>query len=106
VFERAGLVRELAVPPVIREIMSALKDGMKPRPEYWETLREAVFEVAQMGNGLRPGFGADDAPATAFVRASHDLTRLCELLLLWERGDVNLTELAYLAKSINSTPQV
>lgn len=107
VFERAGLVRELAVPPVIREIMSALKDGVKPRPEYWDTLREAVFEVSQMGGGLRPGFGgADDAPATAFVRASHDLTRLCELLLLWEHGDVKLTELTYLVKAINNTPQV
>jgi len=106
VLERAGMVRELAVPPVIREIMATLKDGRKPRPESWKTLREAMIQIIAMGNGLRPGFGVDDAPASAFVRASHDLTRLCELLLLWEHGNVQLTELAYLMKSINSTPQV
>lgn len=106
VLERAGMVRELAVPPAIRDIMGALKDGMKPRAEYWDTLRDAMFQIAAMGGGLRPGFGADDAPATAFVRASHDLTRLCELLLLWEHGDVKFPELAYLVKAINSTPQV
>jgi len=106
VLERASLVRELAVPPVIREIMATLKDGVKPRPQTWETLREAMIPILGAGGGLRPGFGVDDAPASAFVRASHDLTRLCELLLLWEHGDVKLTELAYLTKTINSTPQV
>ncbi|WP_344257581.1 hypothetical protein [Mycolicibacterium llatzerense] len=106
VLERASSVRELAVPPVIREIMATLKDGSKPRPETWETLREAMIPILGAGGGLRPGFGVDDAPASAFVRASHDLTRLCELLLLWEHGDAKLTELTYLAKSINSTPQV
>lgn len=106
VLERAGMVRELAVPPVIREIMATLKDGRKPRLESWKTLREAMIQIVAMGNGLRPGFGVDDAPATAFVRASHDLTRLCELLLLWEHGNVELTELTYLVQSINSTPQV
>lgn len=106
VLERAGLVRELAVPPVIREIMATLQDGRKPRPEHWETLREAMIQIMGMGTGLRPGFGVDDAPATAFVRASHDLTRLCELLLLWEHSNVELTELAYLVKTINNTPQV
>lgn len=104
VLERASLVRELAVPPVIREIMATLKDGLKPRPETWETLREAMIPILGAGGGLRPGFGVDDAPASAFVRASHDLTRLCELLLLWEHGAPNPVELAYLHGSIDSTP--
>ncbi len=109
VLERAGMVRELEVPPVIRHIMEAFGQGVRPRPDLWESLRDGMIRAMGMGYGLRPGFaGVDvDESASAYVRACHDLTRLGELLLLWEHSTCpDAAELAYLYGVIKSTPAV
>jgi hypothetical protein len=55
--------------------------------------------------GLRPGRMISDGAASAHVLAYHDLARLTELLLLWRHDSIMYSEIAYVAKQIDLTPQ-
>jgi hypothetical protein len=104
VLERLGMVRDFEAPPVIREVMDALHEGVPVRENCWEQLQTVLRDAAVNGSGLRPGWLPDDGPASAHVRAYHDLSRLAELLLLWSNATMAHAELSYLALVISRTP--
>lgn len=102
---RAGAVRDLAVAPVIREILGTLRSGVPVKQERWIALEGAYFESVGMGTSLRPGLVSRDG-ASPHVRAYFDLARLIEILLLWSldgetggRG-IKYPEIAYLTRQI------
>ena len=102
---RAGAVRDLAVPPVIREILGTLRSGVPVRQDRWTALEGAYFDAVGMGTSLRPGLISRDG-ASPHVLAYFDLSRLIEILLLWCLGDetgrrgVKYPEIAYLTREI------
>ncbi len=79
-------VRDLAVPPVIREILGTLRSGVPVRQDRWTALEGAYFDAVGMGTSLRPGLISRDG-ASPHVLAYLNLSRLIEILLLWCLGD-------------------
>jgi hypothetical protein len=106
---RASALRDVPVPPVFREILGQLQSGLRVPAERWEALDGEKVMLAGTGSGLRPGLMVNDGAASARVRAYHDLTRLAELLLLWNLDGadrkIKYPEIAYLAEQIKLTPQ-
>lgn len=102
---RAGAVRDLAVSPVIREILGTLRSGVPVKQERWMALEGAYFEAVGMGTSLRPGLISRDG-ASPHVLAYFDLSRLIEILLLWgldnetDGRGIKYPEIAYLARQI------
>lgn len=102
---RAGAVRDLAVAPVIREVLGTLRSGVPVKQQRWTALEGAYFEAVGMGTSLRPGLINRDG-ASPHVLAYFDLSRLIEILLLWSldnetggRG-IKYPEIAYLTRQI------
>ena len=106
VLGRAGAIRDLAVPPVIREVIDVLSKGVPVKPDKWQALEAAHVAALMYSAGLRPGRMLNDEAAGAHVGAYHDLARLVELLLLWRLDSIKYPEIAYLAGQINLTPQL
>ena len=107
---RAGAIPDLAVPPVIREVLDLVGRGLKVSAETWDGLSAAYMVAVTTAAGLRPGRMGVDEMASPHALAHHDLSRLMELLLLWKfdsRGsrDIPYADIAYLAKQINETPR-
>lgn len=106
---RACSLPDLLVPPVIREVLDLIGRGLQVAGERWEALRCAGYEASGMGAGLRPGRMLDDDAASPRVLAYHDLSRLIELLLLWDLDNdvdgpsMKYPEIAYLARQIKET---
>jgi hypothetical protein len=104
--DRAGTVPDLAVPPIIREVLELLSSGARVPAERWWTLRAEAVQLMSTGSGLRPGWLPDATAASPYVRACHDVARLAELLLLWDLDndadgpDIKHPEIAYLARQI------
>jgi len=104
---RAGSVRDLAVSPVIREILQLLGNGLPVSHDRWRALEAESVTAAANGSAMRPGWLAGNEVASPYVLACHDLARLTELLLLWnpDNGpDIKYADIAYLAMQIVSTP--
>jgi hypothetical protein len=106
VLGRASAIRDLAVAPVIREVLDVLGKGLRVPQDSWQALEGAHVEAVMNSSGLRPGLMFNDDAAGAHVRAYHDLTLLTELLLLWHLDSTKYPEIAYLAGQINLTPQL
>jgi hypothetical protein len=107
---RAGAIPDLAVPPVIREVLDLVGRGLKVSAECWDGLSAAYMVAVTTAAGLRPGRMGVDEIASPHALAHHDLARLMEILLLWKfdsRGsrDIQYADIAYLAKQINETPR-
>ena len=47
---RAGAVRDLAVPPVIREILGTLRSGVPVRQDRWTALGRGLFRRSRDGH--------------------------------------------------------
>ncbi|KPN47700.1 hypothetical protein AN933_24095, partial [Mycobacterium intracellulare subsp. chimaera] len=103
---RAGAIRDLVVPPVIREIMELLGGGLPVPGEKWQALETAHIDAVMYSTGLRPGRILNDDSASAHVLAYHSLVRLAELLALWSLDKIAYPELAYLAEQIKRAPQM
>lgn len=107
---RAGGLPDLAVPPVIREVLDLVGRGVKVPAETWEALKMAYTLAVTTAAGLRPGWVGVDDKASPHVLANHDLARLMELLMLWrsaiaDRHAIPYADIAYLAREIFYTPQ-
>ena len=102
---RAGAVRDLAVAPVIREVLGTLRSGVPVKQDRWTALEGAYLEAVGMGTSLRPGLIGREG-ASPHVLAYFDLARLIEILLLWSLDDeaggrgIKYPEIAYLTGQI------
>lgn len=102
---RAGAVRDLAVAPVIREVLGTLRSGVPVKQDRWTALEGAYLEAIGMGTSLRPGLISREG-ASPHVLAYFDLARLIEILLLWSLDDeaggrgIKYPEIAYLTGQI------
>ena len=106
VLGRVGAIRDIAVAPVIRQVIDQLSKGLPVPADKWEALEAAHVEALMLSAGLRPGRMVNDGTASPHVLAHHDLSRLTELLLLWRRDSIAYPEIEYLAKQISLTPQL
>jgi hypothetical protein len=104
VLGRAAQIRDLAVPPVIREVVDVLGKGVTVLAQRWQALEAAHVDALMNSAGLRPGRMLNDTAASPHVLAHHDLARLTELLLLWRMDSTKYPEIAYLAGQISLTP--
>ena len=95
---RVGAIRDIAVPPVIRQVIDLLSKGLPVSQDKWEALEAAYVDALMYTAGLRPGRMINDAAASPRVLAYHDLSRLTELLLLWRHDNIKYPEIAYLAR--------
>jgi hypothetical protein len=106
VLGRVGAIRDIAVPPVIRQVTDQLSKGLPVPGDKWGALEAAYVEALMYAAGLRPGRMVNDGAASAHVLGYHDLSRLTELLLLWHRDSIVYPEIEYLAKQISLTPHL
>jgi len=107
---RAGALPDLAVPSAIRDVLDVIGRANQVSPEQWAALRNAGLDMTGFSAGLRPGLVLNDSPASPHALAYHDLTRLVELLLLWDLTNdadgptMKYPEIAYVARQILDTP--
>lgn len=108
---RAGGLADLAVPPVIREVLDLVGRGLKVPDETWDALNSAYTLAVTTAAGLRPGWVGVEDVASPHVLANHDLARLMELLMLWksaiaDRRAIPYADIAYLAREIFYSPKM
>jgi hypothetical protein len=106
VLGRVGAIRDIAVPPVIRQVIDSLSKGLPVPADKWEALEAAYVDALMFTAGLRPGRMTNDGAASAYVLAYHDLSRLTELLLLWRLDRPAYPEISYLAGQIQFSSQL
>ena len=106
VLGRVGAMRDIAVAPVIRQVIDLLSNGLPVLQDKWQALEAAHVDALMYTAGLRPGRMVNDGAASPHVLAYHDLSRLTELLLLWRLDSPKYPEISYLAGQIDLTPQL
>jgi hypothetical protein len=104
---RAGGLLDFVVPPVVREVIDLLGEGVRVPQDRWVNLESAMLEAVGTGAALRPGRMLNDLAASPHARSYHDLARLTEMLSLWNLdetdNEIKYPELAYLARQIESS---
>ena len=106
--ERASAVKELEVPPVLREVLAVLEAGQQVGEDRWEELEfDAVWPLVLRIGSERPGYVAGPEFASPSARAYHSLARAAELLAMWRRPDaLPHAEIAYTAAHVMGEVQV
>lgn len=100
VLSRASALMGFSMPPVIRQVASALGNGQGVSEEDWNALELARLNATLDSASQRPGhLMASDGP-TPYARAFHNLARTAELLQLWRTNEPQHAEIAYLAQQI------
>jgi hypothetical protein len=100
VLDRAAALRDLAVPPVIREVMHALTAGVAVPEDRWAALEMEHLSAAANSASHRPGRMLDSAGASPYARAHHNLARVTELLAMWRDKTPKYPEIEYVIKQI------
>ena len=100
VLDRASALRDLAVPPVIREILQALTGGVEVPEDRWAALEMEHLTAAANSASHRPGRMLDSDGASPYARAHHNLARVCELLAMWRDKTPKYPEIEYVIKQI------
>jgi hypothetical protein len=109
---RASAIRDLSVPPAIREVLDVLSKGLRVPQGKWEALESAYLSNVGMASALRPGLAGNSGPRSTHVPAQFSLARLIEILFLWnladdhDRSGIKYPEIAYLATEIDNAPQL
>ena len=98
--DRASALRDLAVPPVIREILQALTAGVGVPEDRWAALEMEHLTEAANSASHRPGRMLDSAGASPYARAHHNLARVTELLAMWRDTTPKYPEIDYAIKQI------
>jgi len=101
VLERTGPLRDLTVPPVIREILHALTRGVAVSEERWNELEMEHLTAAANSAAHRPGRMLESDGASPYARAHHNLARVCELLAMWRDRTPKYPEIEYVIAQIN-----
>jgi hypothetical protein len=100
VLDRAAALRDLAVPPVIREILQALTGGVGVPEDRWAALEMEHLTAATNSASHRPGRMLDSAGASPYARAHHNLARVAELLAMWRDKTPKYPEIEYVSRQI------
>ena len=100
VLDRATALRDLAVPPVIREILQALTGGIGVDEDRWAALEMEHLTAAANSASHRPGRMLDSEGASPYARAHHNLARVTELLAMWRDKTPKYPEIEYVIKQI------
>jgi hypothetical protein len=98
--DRASALRDLAVPPVIREILQALTAGVGVSEDRWAALEMEHLTEAANSASHRPGRMLDSAGASPYARAHHNLARVTELLAMWRDKTPKYPEIEYVIKQV------
>ncbi len=101
VLERTAAIRDLPVPPIIREILDDLTRGLPAPEDRWHELEKASLAEAGNSAALRPGMMSASESASPYARAHHNPARVTELLAMW-CGDPKYAEIAYLTNQIEA----
>jgi hypothetical protein len=106
VLSRASTLLGFSVPPVIRQVASALGNGQPVTEDTWNELEMARLNATLDSASQRPGhLMASDGP-TPYARTFHNLARTTELLTLWRANEPQHAEIAYLATHIATEAQL
>ena len=100
VLDRAAALRDLAVPPVIREILQDLTAGVTVREDRWTALEMEHLTAAANSASHRPGRMLNLDGASPYARAHHNLARVAELLAMWRDKTPKYPEIEYVIKQI------
>lgn len=99
--DRAAAVRDLAVPPVIRETLRALRGGVGVSEDRWAALEMEHLTAAANSASHRPGRMLDSAGASPYARAHHNVARVTELLAMWRDTTPKYPEIEYVIRQID-----
>jgi hypothetical protein len=100
VLARTTTLQDLAVPPVIREVMRALTDGVGVPEDRWAALEMEHLTAAANSASHRPGRILDSEGASPYARAHHNLARVTELLPMWRYSTPKYPEIEYVIRQI------
>jgi hypothetical protein len=100
VLDRTTALRDLTVPPVIREILQALTGGVGVAEDRWAALEMEHLTAAANSASHRPGRMLDSTGASPYARAHHNLARVAELLAMWRDTTPKYPEIEYEIKQI------
>ena len=100
VLDRAAALRDLAVPPVIREILQGLTAGVAVSEDRWTALEMEHLTAAANSASHRPGRMLESTSASPYARAHHNLARVTELLAMWRDKTPKYPEIEYVIKQI------
>ena len=106
VLSRASSLLGFSVPPVIRQIASALGNGEPVTDEQWNDLELTRLNATLDSASQRPGRMLDSEGASPYARAYHNLARAAELLAMWRGGEPPFAEIAYTAAQITTEAQL
>jgi hypothetical protein len=101
VLHRAAELRDLPVPPVIREILQALTAGVGVPEDRWAALEMEHLSAAANSASHRPGRMLDSEGASPYARAHHNLARVTELLSMWRDTTPKYPEIEYVIRQID-----
>ena len=101
VLDRAAALRDLAVAPVIREILQALTGGVGVSEDRWAALEMEHLSEAANSASHRPGRMLDSDGASPYARAHHNLARVAELLTMWRDTTPKYPEIEYAIRQID-----
>lgn len=97
---RASELLGFEVPPIIRQVATAMETGSLVSDEWWSELELAMRSAILDSSAARPGRLLSDAGPSAYARCFHNVARAAELLWGW-RGDIpDYVEIAYNARHI------
>jgi hypothetical protein len=97
---RASELLGFEVPPVVRQVATAMETGSPVSDELWSELELAMRSAILDSSAARPGRLLSDAGPSAYARCFHNVARAAELLWGW-RGDLpDYVEIAYNARHI------
>jgi hypothetical protein len=100
VLSRASELLGFSVPPVIRQVATAVEAGAPVPDELWDELDLARLNAILDSASQRPGRSAGDGGASPYARCYHNVARAAELLLWWRSTTPEYVEIAYTARHI------
>lgn len=97
---RASELLGFQVPPVIRQVATAVENGEPVSDELWNELDLAMRAAILDSAGQRPGRVIGDVGPSTYARCFHNVARAAELLSWWRSNTPEYVEIAYTARHI------
>jgi hypothetical protein len=106
VLSRASELLGFQVPPVIRQVATAMDNGESVSDELWTELDLARSAAVIDSSGQRPGRLIGEVGPSAYARCFHNVARAAELLSWWRSTTPAYVEIAYTARHIAKEAQL